>query len=89
MRRSKGLGKAKALEFLHAADQGGASVCVRLGVDARPKVDNAIMLRSLGGEHAIELGPTIGLDLGAEIAADLDFAPLPEFEYGQMRGAGA
>ena len=89
LRRSKGLGKAKALEFLHAADQGGASVCVRLGVDARPKVDNAIMLRSLGGEHAIELGPMIGVDLGVEIATDLEIASRPEFEraHDQRRGA--
>ncbi len=52
LRRSEGFGKAKAFEFLHAADQGGASVCIRLGVDARPKVDHAIMLRSLAGEGA-------------------------------------
>ena len=30
---------------------------------AQPKIDNSIMLRSLAGKRAIELGPTIGLNL--------------------------
>jgi hypothetical protein len=55
----------------------------------RPKVDNAIMLRSLAGERAIELGPAVRLDLSVEIAADIEVAARPEFKRGQMRGAGA
>ena len=88
-RRAKRLGEARALEFLHAANQNGASesLCSRVG--ARSKVDNTIMLRSLAGERAIELGPTIGLDLGIEVATDLAVASRPELERGKMRSAGA
>jgi hypothetical protein len=62
---------------VHAANQNGASesLCSRVG--ARPKVDNTIMLRSLAGERAIELGPPIGLDLSVEVATDLEVASWP------------
>jgi hypothetical protein len=89
LRRSEGFGKAKALEFLHAADQGSASVCVRLGVHARPKINNPIIPCSRTGKRAIELGPAVCLDLSVEIAADLEVAARSEFERGQMRGAGS
>ena len=89
LRRSEGFGKAKAFELLHAANQGGASVRLRSSVDARPKVDNAIMLRSLAGERAIELGPAVRLDLSVEIAADLEVAARPELKGGKICGAGA
>ena len=84
-----GFGEAKALELLHAADQGGASVSIRSGVDAGPKIDNSIVLHSLAGKRAIELGPAVRLDLGVEVATDLEVASRPEFERGKMCSAGA
>ena len=89
LRRSEGFGKAKAFEFLHAADQGGASVRLCSGVDAEPKINNPIIPRSLTGKRAIELGPAVRLDLSVEIAADLEIAARPELKGGKMCGAGA
>jgi hypothetical protein len=83
------LGETKALQSLHAADHGGASVSIHLDVGAGPKVYDAIMLLSFAGERAIEPGPTIGLDLSVQIATDLEFASRPEFEGRQMGGARA
>jgi hypothetical protein len=87
--RTERHGKAKVLEFLHAADHGGASMPVRSGVGAGPKVCDAIMLASIARERAIEFGPTIGFDLGLEIAPDFEVASWPELEGGKMRSTGA
>ena len=89
LRRGEGFGKAKAFEFLHAADQGGASVILRSSVDAGPKINNPIIPRSLTGKRAIELGPAVRLDLSVEIAADLEVAARPELKGGKICGAGA
>jgi hypothetical protein len=88
-RRTKRLGEAKALEFLHTADHGGASVSIRSGVVPGAKVYDTIMLRSLSGERAIELGPPIGFDLSVQIATDLAVASRPELKGGKVRGTGA
>jgi hypothetical protein len=65
-------------ELSHSADHGGTSVSIRLDVEAGAKVYDAIMLRSFAGERAIERGPPVGLDLGFEIAADLEVGSWPE-----------
>jgi hypothetical protein len=83
------LGQTKALQFLHAADRGGASVSVCLDVGTRPKIYDAIMLRSLARKRTIEPGPPIGVDLSIQIATDLEIASRPKFERTQMRRSGA
>ena len=89
LRRTERFGEAKALELLHAADQGGASASIRSGVDAGPKIDNSIVLHSLADKRPIELGPAVRLDLGVEVATDLKVASRSEFERGKMCSAGA
>ena len=89
LRRSEGFGKAKAHEFFHAADQGGASVRLRSSIDGGSKINNPIIPCSLTGKRAIEPGPAVCIDLSVEIAADLQVAPRPEFERGKICGAGA
>src|SRR5262245_23369692 len=87
--RTERLREAEALQFLHAADHGGASVSIRLDVGAGPKVYDAIMLRSIAVERAIERGPPIGFDLSVQIATDLEIGSRSELERGEMRSAGA
>jgi len=54
-----------------------------------PEIDDPIILCSLGGEHAVQPGPTVCLDLGVHISTDLEVASRPELESGDMRSAGA
>jgi hypothetical protein len=64
-------------------------VSIRLDGGAGPKVYEAVMLRSLAGQRAIEPGPPIGLDLSVQIATDLEIASGAELEGRQMGGARA
>jgi len=61
---------------------------IRWAIGARPQVDNAIMLCSLAGERLVELGPTVRLELGVEIA-EFKITWWPQFERDKMRGTGA
>src|SRR5262249_2525826 len=70
--RPERLREAEALQFLHAADQGGASVSIRLDAGPGTQVYDAIMLCSFAGERTIERGPPVGLDLSVKIAPDLE-----------------
>ena len=88
-RRTERLGEAKALELVHAANHGGASGRLRSSVNAGSKINNPIIPRSLTGKRPIELGPTIGLDLGVEVATDLEVASRPKLKRGKMCSAGA
>jgi hypothetical protein len=62
---------------------------VRSGVGTGPKVYDPIMLGSLSREYAVEVGPTISLDLSVQIATDLEIASRPELERRQMGGPRA
>src|SRR5207244_3946534 len=81
------LREAEAFQSLHAADHGGASMSRRPNVGTGPKVYDAIMLGGLSREYAVEVGPTISLDLSVQIATDLQIASQPELERRQMGGA--
>jgi hypothetical protein len=59
------------------------------GVGSVPKVYDAIVLRSLAAQRAIEPGPPIGFDLGFQISPDLEIASRAELERRQMGGACA
>jgi hypothetical protein len=84
---TKRFGEAKALQSLHTADHDRAGV--HSGVGTRPKVYDPIMLAGLSREHAVEVGPTISLDLSVQIATDLEIASRAELEGRQMGGARA
>ena len=77
--RTERLSDADAFELSHSAEHGGAGVSIRLDVETGPKVYDAIMLSSFARERAIERDPPVRLDLGLEIAADLEVASRPEF----------
>jgi hypothetical protein len=64
-------------------------VSIRLDVGAGPKVYDTITLRGLARDRAIEPIPTVGLDLGLQIATDLEVASRPELKRSEMRGASA
>src|SRR5882672_4299349 len=87
--RTQRLGEAETLQFLHTADHGGTRKSVRSAVDTGPKVHDPIMLGSLSREYAVEVGPTIGLDLSVQIATDIEIASRSELEDRQIGGARA
>jgi hypothetical protein len=62
------------------ACHGGARISVHSGVGTGTKVYNPIVLGILSREYAVEVCPPVGLDLGLEIAADLEVASRPELK---------
>src|ERR1700716_1908722 len=58
-------------------------------ISSWPQIDDSIMLGSLPGERAVELCPAISLDLGVEVATDIEVAARSELEGSKMGGAGA
>ena len=89
LRGTERLGEAEAFEFSHAPDQCRPSVSLRRAIGSGAQVDHPIMLGSLAGEGAIELGPTVGLNLGVETATNLKIASRQEFQSGKMCSSGA
>src|SRR5579863_4694216 len=85
--RTQRLGQAKPLELLHSGQHGRPDIPLDRRIHSGPQVDNPLMARGLAGEHAVEPGPPVSIDLGIEPVAYLDIAARSELEGGQVLGA--
>ena len=52
------------------------------------EIDNSVVAGGLGGKNTIEPGPSIGLDLGIEAAADFEVGSGPELLADEMGSTG-
>jgi hypothetical protein len=87
--RTDGVGQPTALKLLHTTDHGGARFSCGRTIGSGAQVDHPVLLAGLVGKNAIELGPTVGIDLRVQIPVYLVVVSDPKFERRKMGRAGA